>query len=301
MTTKIGIIGLGLMGASLGLALKNSKQAVTCYGQDIVVENINYCLQENIIDKKLTDDNIKLMDFIFIAVPVKATQTVMENIYPHLNTKKTIISDMGSTKLYVCKLFKEKYPDVKFIAGHPMTGGEKSGARNASADLYDEQSYILIDNAEDYSSFNQNNLQKVNSILQLLNCQLTCFSAAEHDLLAALTSHLPHLASFSFMNIFNDGDIKQVISEKKYDKIKSLVGPGFLDFTRISACEPAIWLDIFQTNKTNIVDFIDLYITQLQQFKTALTTDDINNMTSIINGARTQKENLSHNKQRKEN
>lgn len=294
MTTRVGIIGLGLMGGSLGLALKKNSNLIVCFGQDIQSKNVSYCINENIIDKELTEQKIPQMDFIIIAVPIKATPSVIEKIYPFLNKKKTIISDMGSTKTFICKHFRENYPDINFIAGHPMTGGEKSGARFATADLYENQNYILIDNPDDYHSFAKSNLQKLKNLLQTTNCQFTCLSAAEHDRITALTSHLPHLASFSLMNIFANRQKYNKKSKTSFEQLQELIGPGFLDFTRISACEPSIWLDIFQTNRQNITQLIDVYIDQLEEYKNALKNKDNEKIDSLMQQARSQRKNLDY-------
>ena len=187
---KIGIIGLGLIGGSLGLALKKYTKNNIVYGYDINQEHLQYSLENNIIDKKLQDCFIKKLDLIFIAVPVTKILKVIENIYPYLNKQQTIITDMGSTKSYIINKVKHNYPEVKFIGGHPMAGKEISGPQGATPTLYQNKNYILINNQTKHLSEEKNRLKK---LLEKIQCQVCFLKAKEHDQLVAVSSHLPQI------------------------------------------------------------------------------------------------------------
>ena len=133
---NIGIIGLGLMGSSLALAINKYCQDIIIYGNDKNRGNLDYVLANNIITDVLNIDRLSRLDILFLAVPVRASIEVLEEIRPYLNAERTLITDLGSTKSYICREMKERFPDLKFIGGHPMTGRETSGPDTADADLF---------------------------------------------------------------------------------------------------------------------------------------------------------------------
>lgn len=114
---RIGIIGMGLMGTSMAMALKKSFENVYIYGQDKDASHLDYVLNENIIDEKLQSKNSWELNILFLAVPVKKTIEVLDAVVPDLDLEKVLVTDMGSTKAYICKEIKRKYPFLDFIGG----------------------------------------------------------------------------------------------------------------------------------------------------------------------------------------
>src|SRR5690554_4466198 len=112
---NIGIVGLGLMGGSLALALKDKFKDLKIYGLDKDKENLTYVLKNNIIDKIIDNDNIPELEIIFIAVPVRSVIKVITGLLPYIDCEKTLVSDMGSTKEYICKEIKENFPELNFV------------------------------------------------------------------------------------------------------------------------------------------------------------------------------------------
>lgn len=271
---NIGIIGLGLMGSSLALAINKYCQDIIIYGNDKNRGNLDYVLANNIIADVLNIDRLSRLDILFLAVPVRASIEVLEEIRPYLNAERTLITDLGSTKSYICREMKERFPDLKFIGGHPMTGRETSGPDTADEDLFLNKSYLLI---------NEPALKREGKILieilEKIGARIIFIDSERHDDLVALTSHLPHLIAIALMN--------EVIKyEEEFPEISKLMGQGFRDFTRIAASSPVVWRDIFLTNREFIIDKIDRIINTLLFFKTSLLQEEEGELKGIMEAAR---------------
>ena len=250
------------MGCSLGLSLKKYISKIKIYGDDLKQKNLKYSLENQAIDYKLTETKIKNMDIIFIAVPVKNTLQVIKKIYKYLDIN-TIITDLGSTKEQLITEVNKSFPDLKFIGGHPMAGKETSGPQTAEADLFYDKSYIIINEKNNFSA--EKNILK--NLLEKIGANIVFLSAATHDKLVAKTSHLPQIMASALISEF-------IKSEDNQSQVAKLVGTGFLDTTRIAASNPEIWIDIFMTNKDNIVQEIDSIINSLEEFRDNLVSEN---------------------------
>ncbi len=279
---NIAIIGLGLIGGSLALALNKFIPAVKIMGYDRDKNNLNYVLHNKIIDSKLTNNNIKNIDILFIAVPVKSVHTVLKEYYSLLELEKTLVTDMGSTKYYIHKKINSLFPDLKYIGGHPLAGKEVSGPRGAEADLFVGKKYILIKQTKN------NKIKKVSmltDILKKIGCNVIFMSPQEHDSFLAFSSHLPQVLSTSLM-------LKLLDFEKENPEITNMIGTGFLDMTRIAASDPQMWVDIFLTNKKNIINNIDKYIKVLKTFKEHIDNDNKEEILNVMTKAREKREDI---------
>ena len=285
---NIGIIGLGLIGSSLSSALKKYSQ-VKIWGYDINSDHVDYNINRNIIDEILEKKYINKMDIIFIAVPVCSVKNVIKNIFPHLNSN-TIVTDMGSTKHNITTEINNNFPSINFIGGHPMAGKEVSGPEAADPDLFKDKTYILINdkiNNENNKDDNilKNNLNHLKSLLSSLGCKVKIMDSKTHDQLVAVTSHLPQITASTL--------IEELISrENDFPDISELVGTGFLDMTRIAAGNPEMWLDIFITNKKNIINEIDGIIDKLKKFKNYIENEDENKINKIMSRTKDKRNNL---------
>ncbi len=258
---KIGIIGLGLMGGSLALAIKEHLPELEVAGYDKNDKHLQFSRSRDFIDKVLTLENMKEMDIIFLAIPVRSIPAVLSDIISDLNLGKTIITDLGSTKTYLYRNIRKEFPLLNYIGGHPMAGKEISGPEGAAADLFQDRNYILIKSVSEYDNYDL-----LISIIKRIGSRLIHLSADEHDRFVSLTSHLPQLLASSLINEVLD-------SKEDIQEISGLMGQGFLDLSRIAASDPEMWLDIFLTNKENIIDRIDGFIDQLKGLKEILITD----------------------------
>lgn len=257
---QIGIIGLGLMGGSMGLAIKKYLPGVKVAGYDLNQNHLKYALKQGMIDQELSPTNIKEMEIIFIAVPVRSIIIVLNEIYPEIDLKKTIVTDMGSTKTYLYQQIKEKFPGLRYVGGHPMTGREVSGPQGALADLFQNKNYILFKEAGKISS-------RLTDLLKKIGAEVIYLEPEEHDKLVAFTSHLPQLVATCLVN-------EIITVEAEFPLLPRLIGQGFLDLTRIAASDPKMWVDIFLTNKDNLITAIDKFTTRLKHFKDILLDED---------------------------
>ena len=258
---KIGIIGLGLMGTSLALALKKYLPGVMIAGSDQNQRHLEFNLANQTVNQQLSNDNLGQMELIFVATPVNSTISILGQIKDKINGTKTIVTDLGSTKGEICRSVKKLYPELMFIGGHPMTGKENSGPGAAEADLFVDKSYILTTGAEPFIE------QKLTPLLKKIGARIVFLDPAEHDEMVAITSHMPQLLATAMIN--------QLFEFKEYfPQIQALIGRGFLDLTRIAASNPRMWTDIYRSNRVNLLKTIDQMVTILQHYRKIIQTDN---------------------------
>lgn len=236
----VAILGLGLIGGSIALALKESLQdKVTVNAFDCQKTTIEYARQCTPIDF-VTDDYIaavKDADLVLLAVPVLQMIPLAETIMPHLK-EGAVLTDVGSTKAAICRdmapILRE---DVSFVAGHPMAGIELSGIAAAKADLFDNKFYIVIpETAKDDVS-----VELVESMVRAIGARVTTLDLAAHDACVAVISHVPHVAAAGLVNLLG-------CSPENLEHNVKLAGGGFRDTTRIASSDADMWADICISN-----------------------------------------------------
>ena len=246
---KIGIAGLGLMGGSFALTLKNQFPQCLIKGYDFnnqhCIEALNIGIADEIAD---SIEELLKCDIIILAVPVNAIASILKKISSI--PKSTLIIDLGSTKKYIIDSIP-KTIRKNFVAAHPMTGTEKSGPTAALPHLYDNKT-VVICNIEDSGI-----LQKKTAIalFEKLKMKIIYMNAAEHDNHAAFISHLPHALSYALANT--------VLKQENPESITALAGGGFRDMSRIAKTPPDMWIDIFQQNKKSIIEDINAFHQEL--------------------------------------
>jgi prephenate dehydrogenase len=265
---NVGIIGLGLMGTSMGLAIKKYIPNIKISAYDINNDHLDFVLQRNIIDSILYKEKYKNMDLIFVAVPVKSIINVIEDIYYNINSSKIIVTDMGSTKQEIQEIVSKRFAELNYIGGHPMTGKETSGPEGASADLFKDKVYIITNSENELDKRFIKFLRKIGVIIKFLKSEI-------HDKIVSFTSHLPQLLSYSIM-------IELIENEKKINDILECIGQGFKDFSRIAASDPKMWIDIIQSNKNNIIEELDSFQQNLNYIKSLLIENNYNRLEEIF-------------------
>ncbi|MBX2078363.1 prephenate dehydrogenase [Campylobacter peloridis] len=267
---KVGIVGLGLMGGSLGLSLRENKLIDMVCGYDINKEFEQIALEKNLVDKIVDFEKIKLCDVIFLAIPVNAIVNILKDL-ENVSQKNTII-ELGSTKEEISKTLT---PNLKkhFIAAHPMAGTENSGPNAAVKDLYKNAVCVLCD-SEQASHIHQ---KRAIEIFSDLGMKIVFMDSVSHDHHTAIISHLPHVISFSLANF--------VMKEENKKNIAHLGGPSFKDMCRIAKSNPKMWSGIFQQNKQNLLDCIELFQKELKECKKMIEKSDINELESWIKDA----------------
>ncbi len=250
---KVGIVGLGLMGGSLGIAIKNIYDNVTIIGLDHNDQHCIEALELDIVDKVVEDINdLHGVDILFLAVPVDG----IINILSSLNSidKDTTIIDLGSTKSKIVKAVPESIRE-NFVAAHPMTGTEKSGPTAAIGDLYHGKAVVLC-NIEDSG---ERHRELAKTIFTDIGMKIFYMDAMEHDRHAAYISHMPHALSYALAN--------SVMKQEDPKAIIALAGGGFRDMSRIAKSSPNMWRDVFRQNSDHLIDAIDTFSKELEACK----------------------------------
>ena len=241
---KLAIIGVGLIGGSLGLCLKDK------LGEKIFITGL--CRTESSMKKSMelgaidfaTSDLKKVVedaDIIFLSPPVLQIVPMVEKILPYLKSG-AILTDAGSTKNFIFQELKKILPkDIFYIPGHPMTGREKSGVEAASKNLFQNKAYVIIEDknipAEIY--------EKLMQILRLTDAKFINLEIEKHDRCASLISHVPHVTAAALVTLLNGaGD--------DLNSCLKLIGGGFKDTTRIASSNADMWADICMTNSEEI-------------------------------------------------
>ncbi|EAH4719949.1 prephenate dehydrogenase [Campylobacter upsaliensis] len=260
---KVGIIGLGLMGGSLGLCLKENKLISSVYGLDLDAQNAKDALKLGLIHELIGFDKLSNCDIIFIATPVNAIIEILQNLKEL--PKTTTIIELGSTKRKIV----ESLPATlikQTIFAHPMAGTENSGPKAAFEELYKDAVCVLCD-SEVADDLHQ---KRAVEIFSHLGMRIVFMDSTSHDHHTAIISHLPHAISFSLANY--------VMREEDRRNIAYLGGPSFKGMCRIAKSSPLMWGGIFTQNKENILASIEHFQEELENCKKMLKNCDENKL-----------------------
>ena len=259
------IIGTGLIGGSLSLALKKAGVVERVTGVGRSRANLELAQQRGIVDDWTHDIVLAVVDadVVVVAVPMAAYGAVFAAMADHLPAK-AIVTDAGSTKQSAMLAAREFLPDcTRFIAAHPIAGTEQSGAGAAFAELFEQRLCILTpDEHSDAAA-----LQCVESMWQAAGSRVMRMHPAEHDEFLAAVSHLPHLTAFALVNAVR----KQ--GNEAHEPFEFAAG-GFRDFTRIASSSPQMWRDISLCNRDAVLHQIDALQDELNDLKDALVHED---------------------------
>ena len=241
----ITIIGLGLIGGSLGLAFKqNCGDHMIITGIDNDPETLQKAVACGAVDCSTNDlgKGVAMADVVVLCTPILQMMPIIEMIVPHLK-KGAILTDVGSTKGFLAEKITAVLPqDIHYVSGHPMTGIENSGITAAVHGLFKEKWYILVPEA----STCPRAVEIISQILTWTGARITTMDLADHDQCAAIISHVPHVAAAALVNLL-----------EKYPNLEEsfkLVGGGFRDTTRIASSNADMWADICLTNAQPITD-----------------------------------------------
>ena len=249
---KVGIIGLGLMGGSLALSLKNLPFIHEIVGSDHNKEHQKQALELSLVKKIVEFEEIKKCDLIILAVPVDGIISIINQL-TDIDENTTII-DFGSTKEKIVRSIPEIIRK-NVVAAHPMTGTEFFGPYAAIEGLYTNSVVVLCD-LEDSGEHQKETAIK---LFDALCMKISYMHAHEHDRHTAFISHMPHAISYSLANT--------VIKQENREDILTLAAGGFRSMSRLAKSSPAMWEDVFKQNKDNVLEAIELFEKELQNFK----------------------------------
>lgn len=268
----VGIVGLGLMGGSLGLALQNTKLVTKIVGFDHNLSHCEEALKLSLVHDIVSFSEIKQCDVIFLAIPVGGIIKVLQEL-KNIGEKTTII-ELGSTKVEIVSSVPASIR-TNFIAAHPMTGTEKNGPSAAIQNLYHDKIVVLCD------TDNSGDLHK-NRAIQIfshIGMKIVFMDPASHDAHASFISHLPHAISYALAN--------SVMGQEDPRSILLLAAGGFKDMSRIAKSSPQMWSDIFKQNKSNLLHSIDLFKKELEKSKKMIEEEDWNGLETWMSKATT--------------
>ena len=273
---NIGVIGLGLIGGSLARAFK--KAGHTTFGYDIAEDTMIKAQLLNALDFRLDDDNYKQLDLLFIAVYPRAFEKVLKMAAPKLK-KGTIILDIAGTKKGIVDAMKnvsKDYPDLKFIATHPMAGKEFWGINYSSALLFERASLLMTTVKADMPDLVL--VKKLFTEIGVANCVMT--NAKAHDEIIAYTSQLCHLISSSY--------IKSPTAENH----NGYSAGSFRDISRVAKLNSAMWSQLIFDNRDNVIKELDIFIENMKSYQTALKNGDEKELKDLLQLGADKKESI---------
>ena len=259
---KITIIGLGLMGGSLAMALKRYGFQGEIVGVGRRVENLEKAQNRGIIDRYWTDPakSVKDADLVVLASHV-GSFIGLTSSFKDILKKGSILTDLGSVKANLVQELEAIVPDsVNYVGAHPIAGSERSGVEAAHEELYKGQTCIITPT----SLTDKNALQKVMRLWEFVGAKPVIMDSFEHDRLFGAISHLPHIAAYALVNTVVDFEPESL----------SYSGRGFKDTTRIALSPAELWIDICQYNKNNVIELLGLFEVHLTSIKKKLNESD---------------------------
>lgn len=277
MIQRLSLIGVGLIGGSLSLALKERGLTGTIVGFDTDSRNLSQALELGVIDLAVDSvgQAVAGADWVVIATPVGALPRVFAELQPHWRDDWTV-SDTGSTKLDVVEAASRVFGGVpaNFVPGHPIAGAELSGAGAARADLFERKRVILTP----VERTDRNVLHKVEQCWLGIGALVSKMAPAHHDEVLAATSHLPHVLAFVLTEMLGRKDEQQEIFQ--------YAAGGFRDFTRIASSDPRMWLDICLANRQQLLPLLEEYRQALKIAGQLIQSEKAEELLALFSDAR---------------
>ncbi|MEW6458487.1 MAG: prephenate dehydrogenase [Bacillota bacterium] len=282
MFNQVTIIGVGLIGGSIGLGLRARGLARTVTGVGRDPSRLQEALERGAVDRFTTDPQTGLAgaELVVIAVPVGSIIPVLRSVVPHLRPG-TIVTDVGSCKAAVVAAAEEVTPTgVHFVGGHPMAGSERAGIGGADRYLFEGAYYVLTPTP----NTERRALDRVRAMAEGLGCRVIEMEPQEHDRAVAAVSHLPHLLACTLVNT--------VAGMEGSERALALAAGGYRDTTRVAAGNPGMWLDIFLANRRMLKALVDRFRSELNAIEGALEDGEPERITAWLDAARRSREGL---------
>lgn len=274
---NISIVGVGLIGGSLGMAWRSGRRGHRVTGVVRRPEAIDEALAAGACDAATTDpaEGVAEADVVVVCTPVTTIVPMVKAILPHVRPG-CIITDAGSTKGAICDaLWQEGRPDVPFIGGHPMAGSERDGVQAADPYLFQNAVYVLTPppNVDPVA------LALLQALVEETGATTMVMDAHRHDMIVAAVSHVPHLMAAALVHAAVD-------VSREIPETLSLAAGGFRDTTRVAAGSPEVWRDICLTNKEAILSVLALLEETGERFAAALRAADPQSIEALLASAR---------------
>jgi prephenate dehydrogenase len=290
MPEKIAILGIGLIGGSLALGLKERTDAVVV-GYDRSEKDLRYAMAIGAVDDWTTSlpRAVSDADMIVIALPVGQIKQMIETLAKLPLKPSCIVTDVGSTKSEIMEASRKlKEKGIVFIGGHPMAGSHQSGIQAARSLLFENAYYVLTPDPEA-------SLWEVQKVSQLLHkatrAELVIMDAAHHDRIVGAISHLPHIIAAGLVNVVGNYN-------EENEWFHRLAAGGFRDLTRIGASHPVMWRDILLSNRKALLKLMDDWIAKMVEVRSAISDGEQEQIEAFFSRSRRLRQQLPDKKRR---
>lgn len=280
---RVGIVGTGLVGGSLGLAMRECGAVGSVLGSDADAAMLRRAREVGAVEEAFEnpEEMVPLCDLVLVAVPVRAIPGVLKRIAPFLRPGTTV-SDVGSVKEGVVRAAAGILPSrCHFVGGHPLAGSEQRGVEFATPDLFQEAYYVLTPtedcDAEAYS--------RLHALLTSLGARVIAMEPRLHDRAVSVVSHVPHVLAMALMNL-------ALRRAEEYPLLRLAAG-GFRDVTRIAASDPRLWLDILAENREAVEETLAEVIENLERVRGFLRQGSEDELFSCLESASAGRRNLA--------
>ena len=256
------IIGVGLIGGSFALDIRKAYPNIKIYGIDYNDAHLDEALELELIDGKASYEDLQSADLVILAIPVDVAIIELPKILDCVSDA-SLVMDVGSTKLPICKVVENHPKRRNFLATHPIAGTEFSGPKAAIHNLYLNKTSIICEVEKTAFKLQEQALK----LFADIGLRIRYMHPEAHDKHIAYVSHLSHISSFMLG--------KTVIEKEKNERdIFDMAGSGFASTVRLAKSSPAMWTPIFKQNKDNVIETLDEYINNLTHFKNMMKNDD---------------------------
>jgi len=266
----IAIIGIGLIGGSLAITLKENGFADKVIGVDIRPDNIDKALRRRLIDEERSlKEAITESDIIILSTPVDAMLYLLPGILDRVD--KQVVIDVGSTKERLLDKVKDHPNRGRYVATHPMAGTEYSGPEAAIPHLFDGKCNVLVD----IHDSDEDAVKVTRDLFDSIPMRQVELDRSSHDVHTAYVSHISHISSFALA-------LTVLEKERDEDRIFELASGGFSSTVRLAKSSPDMWIPIFRQNRDNVLDVLDEHINQLARFRSLLIKKDFETFYQLI-------------------
>jgi prephenate dehydrogenase len=282
----VAIIGVGLIGGSLGMVLKRQGLAKTVVGAGRRVENLKKAVELGAIDRYVSDnlDAVRGADLVVIATPVDTYEEHLR-AWGQALSSGCIVTDVGSVKGLLVERAEQLIPaHARFVGAHPIAGKEKTGVAAGSADLFKGARCVLTPTQRT----DPQALQTIRELWEAAGSAIVTMDPFLHDKLLGAVSHLPHVAAYCLINALTELQERMLPGQN----VLAYSGGGLRDTTRIAASSPEMWRDIFLWNRENIVEMVEIYERHLQRLKELIRSSDGPGMEKELQRAKLVREQL---------
>jgi len=270
----VSIVGLGLIGGSFALSLKECGFSKEIIGIDQSIDHQKLALEIGIADRILVlEEAIPISDLVIIAIPVDSTIKILPKILD-LAGEKTAVMDAGSTKKFILESIKNHPKRRNFIGTHPMSGTENSGPSAAFSGLFSDKVAIICEKENSFDWV----VSSAESVYNSMKSRILYMDAMAHDEHVGYVSHLSHVISYALA-------VAVLEKEKSTSTIFDLAAGGFASTARLAKSSSKMWTPIFEQNAENILPILDLYMEKLTDFKTYLQNGDMKSISGFIDEA----------------